>query len=214
MNRLVRPVMFAFEPDVVLQFTRVTFGTAGAATLDTKNSKGACGFSLNMISFTATTTASVNVTAVSSFAGLYVGMTVTGTNIPASTTISSMNPAAGTMVLSQAATGANAGLSASGGQYTLTFGTQLTPFARLDTYVKLLDIDATFEAASLGGATTGASSPTAPSFFVVQNNVSNSSLANIVIQFGTFSGSTFTAANPASGEKLELSVCLCRSTAI
>lgn len=215
MNRLVRPIMFCFEPSVVFQFNQINFGAAGAPTLTALNSKGACNIALNSIAFTGTSSASVTVTSVSSFAGLYNGMTVTGTNIPAATTISSMNPGAGTITLSQAATGANTGLSASGGQYTLTLGSQFTPFKRLDAYVKLLGVNHAWDESGLqGGASTGASAPAAPNLFIVGNNVSNGSLASVVFQTGSGVGSAFVANNPANGEILRLALKLCRSSAI
>lgn len=225
MNRTVRPVCFAFEPDVVSVFANISFGAAGAPTFtvgtntqsnNVQVNKGLCNIALNTIAFTGTTTnGSPTVTSVSSFAGLYNGMTVTGTNIPAATTISSMAPGSGTITLSANATGANTGLTASGGQYTLTFGSQFTPFKRLDSYVRLLALHPLWELNGLqGGASTGASSPAAPTLFLVNNSISNASLASLTFQLGTLSGATFVAASPANGEKLKLAIHLTRSTAV
>jgi hypothetical protein len=215
MNRYVRPVMFAFEPDVVNVFALASFGAAGAPTLNTSYSKGLCNLARNSIAFTATTTSSVTVTGVSSFAGLYPGMIVTGTNIPAATTIVSMNAGSGHMTLSQAATGANTGLTAAGGQYTFTFGSQYTPIQRLDSYVRLLDIDYRFDESAIpGSASTLAGSPYAPSMFLVQNNISNSQLANLVVQFGSGVGASFVASDPANGEIVRVWFAFTRSTAI
>lgn len=218
MNRYVRPVMFAFEPDVVHQFSLVTFGATGSTTINTLQSKGICGFSLNTISITGTTaSSSTTVSGVSSYVGLYVGMTVSdgGVHIPANTTISSMTPASGTITLSQNATGTNTGLSVYGGQYMITFGRQLTPTKQLDTYVKLLGLNHNWDETSLQGATgTAASAPAAPSMFLVQNNITNTNLANLVVQFGSGAGSSFVAYTPASGEQVRVAAQLCRSNAI
>lgn len=219
MNRNLRPVMFAFEPDVVSVFANLSFGAAGAVTLNqtqSNSSKGICNVAATTIAFTGTSSnSSTSVTAVSSFAGLYVGMTITGTNIPASTTIASMNAGAGTLTLSQAATGTNAGLTAGGGLYTVTFGSQFTPFKRLDAYVKLLAIKADFDVSGVqGGASTLALAPAGSNVFVVANNISNSTLANLVLQFGTGSGTSFVATNPGNGERCRISFKFSRSTAI
>lgn len=210
--------MFAFEPDVVHVFGRVTFGAAGAPTLDTNNSKGICNFAgPNVYLFTGNTASSTTISVVSSFLGLYPGMTITGAGIPASTTISSINAGAGTMVISQAATATATGvaLSASGGTYTVTFGSQFTPFKRLDAYNKLLNLTHIYDESGLpGSATTQASSAYASTILIVQNNISNANLANIVLQFGGGTGAGFLASNPANGEALRLGISLCRSGAI
>jgi hypothetical protein len=226
MNRTVRPVSFAFEADVVSVFANIMFGAAGAPSFATGSTaqstsvpenKGLCNIALNSISFTATTDGSTAVlTSVSSFAGLYVGMSVTGTGIAANSVISSMNPGADTITLSHATTAAGTvTLTASGGQYVLTFGSQYTPFKRLDTYVRLLSVAALWDEAPLqGGASTAASSPAAPAFFLVGNAVSTAGSASITFQLGYYTGAAFTAANPASGEKLKLGIQLTRSSAV
>lgn len=216
--------MFAFEPDVVSVFANIQFGAAGAPSFivgtntqsnNVPTNKGLCSIALNSITFTGTNSTSVTISAVSSFVGLYVGMTVTGTNVPANTTISSMNGGAGTITLNQATTGVNTSFTATGGQYTLTFGTQLTPFAKLDTYVRLLSFAPIWNMDGLqGSASTLASSPIAPFIFLVSNNITNSSLANIMFQCGTLNVATFVAANPANGAKLKIGIQLTRSTAI
>lgn len=216
MNRLVRPVMFAFEPDVVHQYSKISFGASGAPTIDTNQSKGICSVVRKSYSITGDiTNTSATVANVSSFAGLYKGMSISGTGIPAATTISSMNPGAGTITLSAAATATTASLAitVAGGQYTITFGSQFSP-AKFDAYVKLLGLSHNWDMSGLqGGASTGASAPAAPSMILVGNNISSSSLANLIVQFGQWSGATFTAADPASGEIVRIAAQLCRSTA-
>lgn len=220
MNRLVRPVQFAFEPDVVSVFANLSFGAAGAVTLNqnsTDSSKGLCAAAINTISVTGNTTnTSTSVASVSSFAGLYVGMSITGAGIPAATTISAMNAGAGTITLSQAATATASGvaLSISGGQYVLTFGRNAT-LKQLDAYNRLLAIHHCWdESANQGGASTAALAPSAPAMFMVGNSISNSQVATITVQFGSYSGATFTAQVPDSGSKVRMLVSLCRSSAI
>lgn len=216
MNRLVRPVIFAFEPDVVLQSSKISFGAAGAPTIDTTQSKGICSVVRTSItSASATTSGSASVTGVT-LVGVYNGMGVTGTGIAASTTVSSVNPAAGTLTLSQNATATGTPtLTFSGGQYTITFGAQFSP-ARFDAYVKLLALHHSWDMTANNAAQAGSSpaSPAAPSMFLVTNNISNGSLANLIVQFGTLSGGTFTAKDPASGDVVRISARLCRSTAV
>lgn len=290
MNRLVRPVMFAFEPDLVQVFARATFGAAGAPTLDTNNSKGVCAWNKVSQVWTATTTnTSASVTAAQSLFGVYNGMTVTGTGIPASTTVSAVNPGAGTLTLSNVATASGTvPLTFSGGQYQIQFGSQATPFLRLDTYVKLLQMTRLWDEVTnaVGNAAATPSAGLAPHVFLVESTIAYSNQtftrtgttdgstgaitavtpsiggiipgmavtgagipassivvsasgttvtinqnttsatanetltftplypASVIIQCGSLSGATFTAANPASGELLRLGFSLSRSNAI
>lgn len=217
MNRLVRPVLFAFEPDVVLQFSKISFGSTGAPTIDTTQSKGICSVVRKSISVTGTTTnGSDTVTGVSSMLGIYVGMSVTGTGIPAAVTVAAANPGAGTIQLSDLATASGTPtLTIAGGQYTITFGAQFSP-ARLDAYVKLLGLHYNWDMTVKNAAAAGsiAASPAAPYMFLVTNNISNGSLANLIVQFGKLNNATFTAADPASGDIVRIAAQLCRSTAV
>lgn len=298
MNRLVRPIMFAFEPDVTKVFAMAQFGAAGAPTLNTANSKGVCQWAASTQVWKATTSnTSASVTAAESLYGVYNGMSVTGTGIPASTTVSAVNPSAGTLTLSNAATASNVAtpLTFSGGQYIVTFGSQYTPFKRLDNYVKLLQMTYNWDVAVNAKLQTS-SSPSAPAawmVFLVSNqsalanqsftvtgttatstsvtalatngsngvlpaaitpgmlvsgsgvaagtyvesvNIASNSMvlsaatttsvtgdiltitpinpSSVIFQCGTYSGATFTAANPASGEILRLAFDLSRSNAI
>ena len=225
MNRFVRPIMFAFEPDMVFVAAKVSFGASGAPTLDTKNSKGVCNISLNTETFTGTTAnASPTVSAVSSFAGLYPGMLVSdgGVHIPAATTISSMNAGAGTITLSQNATGTNTGLTATGG-YIVQFGTQAG--VRLDAYNKLLVVQHIWDETGLPGtASVAAGSPQAPNMIINGNNISIRTIpgtvasalsdASITVYFGTVSAGQFTVVSPGNGEICRLMFKLVRSGAI
>lgn len=231
MNRLGRPVAFTLEPDVVSLFANISFGAAGAPTLNQGPypktfSKGFCNVTRNAIAFTATLDGSTAVlTAVSSFAGLYVGMGVTGTGIPANSTISSMVPASGTVTISANTTAAaTETVTASGGQFILQLGTQAG--VRLDTYNHLLGLAPHWdEVSNQGGASTGALAPAAPSVFLVGNQTSvrtipstaasQASDATITIQCGYYNGSgSFIAKDPDSGSILRLAMQLSRSSAI
>lgn len=289
MNRYVRPIMFGFEPDLVFVFGRASFGAAGAPTLSPTNSKGICNWALNTVTTVATTTnSSASVTAAVSLFGVYNGMSVTGTGIPASTTVSAVNPGAGTFTLSNAATASGSPtLTFSGGQYVITFGSQYTPFKRLDSYVKLVNLTYNWDPIANEKAVSAStpSSPAAPFLFLIQNQITlanqtftatgsqtsgsasvtavsnvgpiypgmavtgsgiqsattviavgattitlsktaSSTIANnvltftptnpssVVVQVGSLSGATFTAANPASGEILRLGFTLVRSNAM
>lgn len=227
MNRNVRPVSFAFEADMVSVFSNIQFGAAGApsfivgTTTQSNNvptNKGLCNIALNNLTFTATTDGSTGVlTSVSSFKGIYVGMAVTGTGIAASSKINSLNAGAGTITLNNntTASGTLVALTASGGQYTLSFGSQFTPVLRLDTYVRLLDFCPIWnEDGFPGTASVAAGSPAAPFVFIVNNSISTAGSASITFQCGTLSAGTFVAANPANGEKLKIGIRLTRSSAV
>lgn len=225
-NRLMHPVMFAFEADTCHLFAKISFGAAGAPTLDTTQCKGFCNITRKTISITGDiTNASPTVSNVSSFAGIYNGMSITGTGIPANTTISAKNPGAGTITLSQNATATTSTLaiSVAGGQYVIQLGRQAG--VQLDTYTKLLGLSHNWDESGLqGGVSTGASSPAAPAMFIVGNNTKVVTSprtiataltdATLTIQFGHFSGATFVAADPASGEIVRLAAQFSRSTAI
>ncbi len=192
MNRLARPVCFAMEPDVVSLFARATFGAAGAPTLVQNDSKGFCQWAASSQVWTGTTTnSSTSVTGMKSLYGVYNGMSVTGTGIPASTTVTAVNPSAGTLTLSQAATGsATVALTFSGGQYILTLGSQLTPFTKLDTYPRLLDFDYFWDSITNAKLQTSSSpsAPAAPFVFLVANQIAFAS--QTFIATGTTATST------------------------
>lgn len=214
-NRYTTVKLNSLQKELNFVYAEVSFGAAGAPSLLVPQSKGVCNVSINSIAFTGTTgNTSTSVTAVTNYAGLYPGMTVTGTGIPASTTISSMNAGAGTLTLSQAATATGTvTITASGGQYLVQFGQQAG--VRLDGYYKLLGITHNWSEIGLqGNATTLASAPAAPLMFIVSNNTSIRTIPNTIatnltdctvgLQFGNGSGSSFVAAVPANGERVRL----------
>lgn len=215
MNRYITTVQYSLEKNLTSLFARITFGAGGVPTLDTQNSKGICNVSLNAVSFTGTTSSgSPTITAVSSFAGLYNGMTVQDsgpTNV--NQKISSMSAGGPTITLAGNATGTNTGLTATGGQYLIQFGAQAG--VRLDTQYKFLGIGHNWdESANQGGASTLALAPLAPSMFVVGNKTSVRTIpqtaasvltdCTLLLQFGSGSGSSFVAAAPSSGDAVRI----------
>ncbi len=210
-NRNYTPVMFSLEKNMVHLSAHITFGAAGAPTLDTNNSKGFCSVVQATKSFTATASSTASFTAVSDLTGLYNGMIISGTNIAANSVISALN-SAGTFTSSHASTGVVSGVTATGG-YTLQMGTQTG--VKLDTYVKLLGLKVLSDLSGLqGSASTLASSSTAPAWFMVNNSVSNSGLASVTLMCGTLSAGTFVQVQPASGEGVYIRMTLGNSTAL
>lgn len=233
-NRYASPVLFAMEKNVVFVSARVVFNPSGIAVLDTSNSKGVCNFQLDQVAFTANTVgSSTTMSSVSSFAGLFNGMTVTG--FGATTTISSITAGAAQSLTLASGTGVtttNAGaVIATGGRYRIQFGTQAAQ--RLDTYNKLLGWSFQWEmttSSAVGTATRQHLAPAAPEVFLVQNNIqqrtipktstSGSTDASLVIQTGTYGlvggayAGGFTAQAPATGESLKLMFMFGNSTAL
>lgn len=215
-DRYGTAVLFSLEKNIICLYARVTFGAAGAPTLDTNNSKGFCNIALKTIAFTGTSSASTSVTSISSFAGLYPGMAVVDSGpTHVNSTIASMNGGADTLTLADAATGTNTGLTASGGQYTLQLGTQAG--VRLDSWYKLLQFQYSWdESGSQGTASTLALAPAAPNVFMVGNRTairtvpatatSNSTDCTLTFQTGSGAGTSFTAVAPGNGDALRLAL--------
>jgi len=213
-NRQFTPVLFALEKNVVFLSAKFSVGASGVPTIDALNSKGICSIAQKTLTFTATSATGTGLTAVSSFAGLYVGMAITGSGIPAGTTIVSMNAGAGTMVISQATTTTVVGLTATvTGGYTIQFGTQAG--VRLDTYNKLMMIERINDMTGLqGAAATAPSAPVAPAMLLVNNSISTSLIASVTVVFGSYATGAFVASQPASGEIIRMLFVLGNSTAI
>lgn len=230
-NRFARPISFTMEPDVVTLFARLTFGSSGAVTLQQGPypkafSKGFCSATLNTQVVTATlTNTSTSVSSLSSTFGIFNGMSVTGTGVPSSATISSVNPSAATATLSSAATASGTEtLTFSGGQYLLQLGSQAG--VRLDTYNHLLGMSYVWDENANNTAASGSSpaAPAAPNCFILTDSVAIRTIpatassantdASLLLQFGTGAGSSFTAVVPDSGSVLRLVLQLGRSSAI
>jgi hypothetical protein len=210
-------VMFAMEKKVVHLSCHVTFGAAGAATVDAANSLGILNFTQFTKSFTATGTSTTSITAVSNFTSLYNGMILSGTNVAAGSIISAINAGAGTLTVSQATTGAISAVTATGG-YKLQFGKTLLNGPSLDTYNKLLGIKVISDLSGLqGAAATAPSVSLAPKWFIIGNTVSSNTAttgASVTLMCGAGGdGNSFVAAQPASGEGIYIQIMLGNSTA-
>lgn len=211
-------VAFTKEKNVWTLSALVQFGPSGAVVLNTNSSKGICNVANESVSFTgATTNSSTSLSSVSSFDGIFSGMTITGPagEVQAATTVSSFTASSKTIVLSKQAitTDTAATYNATGGRYRFQFGQQAA--LRLDPYVKLMGFDIRFDVStgSAGGnATQIQLAPSAPNAFLVDNQISvrtipstatsGSTDASIALQFGTGigPGTGFTAGSPADGE--------------
>lgn len=213
------PVQYTMEKKVVTLGAHITFGAAGAPTLDTSNSKGFCNVAQFTQAFTATASSTASFTAVSSFAGLYNGMIISGTNIAANSVVSALNAGAGTFTSSQASTGVVSAVTATGG-YVIQLGRLAA--LQVDNYVKILGYSIIPDLSGLpGAASTQASVPAAPGWFMFRNNVSASIPSSsgvlagtIGLMCGTWSAGTFVQKQPASGEGIYFQVMLGNSTAL
>jgi hypothetical protein len=232
-NRYTTPIMFAFDKDMTFVTLRAVFGASGTVVVDAINSKGISYMAPDQVSFNTNTVASSATTSsVTSFSGLFNGMTVTGltSTIGANITISSMTAGTGAIVLSS---GTNVttqqanNLIATGGRYRVQFG--LTVGNRFDTYNALTHFSYDFR--EVTGSASGSSAslqlyPVAEEGFIVQNNVgvrtipstttSGSTDASIAVQFGYYgaSGNSFTAVVPQPGEVVHMYFVFRNSTAI
>lgn len=229
MNRYTTPVQFAFVKNLVTVSCRVVFGVNGQAILDTQNSKGVCAFNQETIAFVgATTNSSTSVGTVSSFAGLFPGMSVVGAagSLQAGTTIGSVSGALKTVVLSNQAIVTNAAnpLFATGGRYRVQFGYQAA--TNLDGYFRVLSVQKThFEdtASTSGTATTSALALGVSDMMVVNNSIgvrtipstatSGSTDCSLAIQLGDGINSGFIALSPQPGEVMHFTFVLCNSSA-
>ena len=225
------PVLFTKEKNVWILSATVQFGASGAPTLNTTASKGFCSVANESVAFTGgTTNSTTTLGSVSSFDGLFYGMSITG---PAgelnAATINSFSAAGKSIVLSSQAIATNAGpaiYNATGGRYRFQLGTKaaqnLTPF------VKILAVNVTRDlstGSASGSAVALQSAPSAPVAFIVDNNISvrtipataasGSTDASFALQFGygVGPGTGFVAAAPVDGEVLRVEVVLGNSTA-
>lgn len=229
-GRNYTPVMFGLEKNIVSLFCRVVFNPSGVAVLDTNNSKGICAFNLETVSFTgATTNSSSSVGTVSSFVGLYTGMTVTGAagSIQSGTTIGTISAATDSLVLSKQAILTNAAnpLVASGGRYRVQFGSLAG--VNLDAYNRILSMSVMpFEttSSSSGGVSVAQFAPGVDKVFVVNNQVSIRTIpstaasvstdCSLALQMGTGVGTNFVVQTPAAGESYYFHFLLSNSTAV
>ena len=95
------------------------------------------------------------------------------------------------------------------GLYTLTFGSQFTPFKRLDAYPRLVGLSYVWDETANAGA-----APAQELVYLAANNISNAQLASLTLQTGSDLTGAFVAGVPASGEILRVSFQFAQSTAI
>lgn len=226
-NRYQNPVQFAMEPNVVFLSAHVTFGATGVPTLDNINSKGICNFAVDTVTFNANSVgSSATLSSVTSFAGLFVGQTVSGA---VSGTIASITAASGLITLASG-TGvptSNAGVMfVNTGRYRVQFGTQAA--VRLDSYYKFLGLSYSWDmsaSSASGGALVQALSPAASDVFMVQNNTrvrtiprtstSGSTDCSLVLEVGSQSNqNVFTAVAPVAGSGLRIVFVFGNSSAV
>lgn len=230
-NRYQTPVAFTMEKNVVTLSMRATFGATGVPTIDAVHSKGIASINPYTRAFNGNTTgSSATITSVTSFAGLFVGQTISGTAFgTAGLTIASISASAGTLTLS-AGTGvapSNAGaIFSTGGQYIIQFG--LNVGNRLDTYNQLMYSAVEFRETSSsasGSASVQAFYPAVSDTFVITNNTgvrtipatatSGSTDAALIVQMGVLSSSNvFTVADPKGGETMHMLFIFSNSSAL
>lgn len=230
-NVYATPVLFTKEKNVFMLSAVIVFGPSGAASLDTTASKGFCAVNPDTITLTGgTTNSSTSLGSVSSFAGIFQGMTIVGAagELQAATTVSSYSATTKTITLSKQVilTSGSSTYQVSGGRYRLQLGTlaaqNLTPF------VKVMGVDIVPDVTTGSSVGTAAQIQLAPAYssaFLVQNNVSirtipqtttsGSTDASIVLQFGIGNGpgTGFTAVTPSDGERCRVVLTLGNSTA-
>lgn len=227
-NRYSSAVLFAMEKNLTILSARVTFDANGACALVPSSSKGFCAMNPESVTFNGTTTNSAStIGTISSFAGLFTGMTVTGStgSLQSSTTLGSLSVAGGITISKQAIlTGAANTLTATGGRYRLQFGSLAA--TNLDAYAKLLDVHVAWDGSTgsaIGSATSLALAPNGPTAFVVDNkttvrtipatSTSGSTDCSLALQFGSGHGPAFVARTPQAGEACWIYVVFSNSTA-
>lgn len=229
------PVRFTKEKNVWDLFGIFNIGSGGAinvATVATGSgpqfiTKGIANVWQNTPTFTGSVASgSSTITSVSSFNGIYTGMSVTGAGVPAGLTLGTISQATGSVVLSGQA-GATGTFVASGGQYVFQFGVNtsvgsLSQMSRLDTYNRLLQYQVAWDS-SMSSVSAGVATSVG-THFVDTNNItqktipstltSNSTDATLVIQFGVGNGTGFVAAVPNPGFVMRASFTMGNTTSI
>lgn len=218
-NIYATPVLFTKQNNVVILFAKVSFGATGVPTLDTTQSKGVCAVTENFVPLVGGVVNSTTVIGtVTSFARLFTGMTVTGTGVQTTNLISSMSAAGKTITMTKQniTTGDEIALLASGGQFTFQFGNKSG--VNLDTYNKLLAVQASWDvtsASASGTATQLQLAPAAPQSFVLGSvafnqrtvpgsSTSGSTDATVQLQVGFGQGTSFSAYKPVAGEVMRV----------
>lgn len=222
------PVRFTKEKNVWDLFGVYNVGSGGAMNVAQSVNgqyinKGIANVWQNTPTFTGVTSSgSASITSVSSFQGIFTGMALLNSNVPAGSTVGTISASTGSIVINggfasgfTGSTGAT--MVVSGGQYIFQMGVattvgSLTLSSRLDTYNRILDYNFSFDcsvSSAIGTATQAQLAPNTSQYLIVQNNttqktvpvtlVAGSSDAMLVIQFGNSIGTSFVAAVPAPG---------------
>lgn len=223
-NRYNTSVQWALEPAVVFIGVHVTFGANGVPSVDAINSKGIANVWNQSLAFSgATSSGSSTITSVSSFTGLFTGMTISGPSVAGSPTIGTISAATGSVVLS-GPVGAGTSFFAAGGRFLYQFG--LNNGNRLDSYYKLLDVHTSWDetSGSASGVAVASLAPVSGQGFMVANNsrvrtipqtqATASTDCSIAIQYGTGVGTGFVAKDPLAGEALRVMFVFGNSSAI
>jgi len=240
------PVRFTKEVNVWDLFAIMNVGSGGAlniarTSLGAYVGKGIANVWQNTPTFTGVTSSgSSTITSISSFAGIYTGMGLSGpgtTYFTQGQTVGTISVATGSIVVNGGSANAFTGstgatMAVQGGQYIFQFGLSqtigsLTQNARLDTYNKLFDINLSYAcdvASSVGTATQAALAPNALNYFVSAFNLqtktvpststSGSTDASITLQLGNGSGPSFVAATPQAGTVMRVNFTLSNTTTV
>lgn len=228
------PVRFTKEKNVWDLFCIVNVGSGGALNIaQTGNgqfvNKGIANIWQNTPTFTGVTSSGSNtITSVSSFLGIFTGMPVLNSTIPAGATVGTISVTTGSIVFTGGAASTFTGstgaiMTVTGGQYIFQMGVattigSLTLSSRLDTYNRLLDFNVSYDSStssSIGTATQQQLGPTTSAYVLVQNNTTVKTVpptqatastdASLVIQFGNSSGpigAGFTPNVPQAGTSM------------
>lgn len=233
-NVYATTVSFQKEKNVTTLYATVVFNGSGVPVLQTNDSKGIANFWQETVSLNANVVNSTtSLSSVSSFAGLFSGMNLTGAGLATSQVISSMSVSGAadgsiTVTKQNITTGGAVPLVAEGGRYRVQFGTiNGSAPVRYDAYNKLLQVNYTWDMTTSSASGTAAQlqlAPNATSVFVLgsisfnqvtvpNSTTSGSTDASIVLQMGDGAGLSFQAKDPQNGEKLRLEFVFGNSTA-
>ena len=232
-NRNWSTINYTLEKNTVTLYAKVTFDSSGAPILDSVSSKGIANFWKESIPLTGGVVNSTTIIGtVTSFSGLFTGMTISGSGVATTNLISSMSASGDTITMTKQniTTADGVALQASGGRYRVQFGRQIssaTSIAQLDTYNKLLDVSASWDMTSgsaTGTMTTLQLAPNNYEVFVVSSSafnnvtvprtaVSGSTDASLALQFGFGKGVEFRTGDPVAGETVRLKFVFGNSTA-
>lgn len=225
-------VNFTKELNVWTLGAQLVFGPNGAVSFNTAQQKGFCAINPESVVFTgATTNSTTTLSSVSSFDGIFAGMTITGPagELQASTVVSSWTAATAILTLSKQAitTDTAATYNATGGRYRLQLGTlagvNLTPFVKVLGMSVIQDLSSGSASGAYGIAQVSNPAPVA---FIIDNKISlrtipttqatNSTDSSIAIQFGygVGPGTGFIAQSPADGTKVNVLLTLGNSTGV